>query len=114
MTSTPAHTTSVGRAHRAPAKAGGGLKYLVTAATVAAVVGGWGLIAAPLVEQASSNVAAVIPAAGAAGVASGPTLIVAPANGAQAAAPAQAPATTSLRSVTPLMNQPVVRTRSSR
>ncbi len=118
MTSTPTNTTLAGRARRAPAKAGGGLKYLVTAATVAAVIGGWGLIAEPTagpVEQAGAGLsAAVVPAAGASAVTTGPTLAVAPASGPQPAAPAPAPMITSLRSVTAPMNQPVVRTRSSR
>lgn len=86
----------------------GGLKYLVTAATLAAVVGGWGLLAEPLrepVEQASAGPAVAAPAERLVAAEAGP----APAGEAQTVAPA---GVAGLRSVT--ASQPVIRTRSSR
>ena len=94
---------------RRPAPARGGLKYLITAATAAVVVGGWGLIAENPVNTAGV-VSAAPPAAQTTVLQSAPALTQ-PGRAAQPAAPQIVPAT-GLRPVT--LPQPRIRTRSSR
>jgi hypothetical protein len=108
MTSaSPTRRTGAARPQRRGAQTGG-LKALVTAATLAVVVGGWAAIAAPLSEKAVAAKAdaqrSVLPAVEAApgGIS---------VNAAQPG-PAALPPTTGLRSVA--APRPVAITRSSR